>query len=258
MKEEKSNPYETYAAFPKRKSRNIEQTDNELFSLHCKKTKNDRKKIILKWEASESFKQCENCKVLERINSSYLSLSNSSNYPHSDFLDTLYCEPSKQIMRTAQTKKGMLHGELKYYYPSGQLLALLNFKEDYPNGDFMLFYPNGEIKRKNKYNMGNEIDSAFEYSKNKVLKTLTVWEDSVKFIKQTFWEDGKITQQMELCKGENLAVKMQYGRKQAVSKKIIENRYFNKQGEEISKKQFGKDYPSILPKYDPHKTRVKF
>jgi antitoxin component YwqK of YwqJK toxin-antitoxin module len=213
---------------------------------------------LQKWETDETFKQCNNHLLLGQINSSYYSNSNNSNYSHSKFIDTLYCEPGKQVMRSAQTQRGLLHGDLKYYYPSGQLLALLNFKEDYPDGDFMLFYPNGEIKRKNKYKMGNEIDSAFEYSKNKVLKTLTVWEDSVKFIKQTFWEDGKITQQMELCKGENLAVKMQYGRKQVVSKKIIENRYFNKQGEEISKKQFGKDYPSILPKYDPHKTRVKF
>jgi len=135
---------------------------------------------------------------------------------------------------------------------------LLNFNEDYPDGDFKFYYPNGNIKKRSKYKMAVAIDSTFEFTNNNLLKTLTVWEDSVKYIKNTYWEDGKTLQQTEQCAGENLAVKKQYGSMRVASKKIMENRYYNKQGEEISKKQFSKDYPKILPEYDPRKTRVKF
>ncbi len=258
MKEIKNHPFEKYAAFPKSKTEIVEQTENELLSSHYRKVKNRRMKMFIQGEIGESFKPCANYEVLKELNYNNYAFSNNSNYPHSTFLDTLFCEPGKQVLRTAQTKSGKLHGELKYFYTSGQILALLNFNEDYPDGDFKFYYTNGNIKKRSKYKMAVAIDSTFEFTNNNLLKTLTVWEDSVKYVKTSYWENGKTIQQIELCTGENLAVKKQYGSMRVAIKKIMENRYYNKQGEEITKKQFSKDYPKILRQPFPFQTRAQF
>ena len=258
MQEQKKNPFELFKAFPKMKKDISELKDEELYRDFYTKRKNDRKRIIYNWGISENFISCSNNKVFENINSKEYRMYCNFDYPHATSIDTLYCEPNKQIMRTAQTNKGKLNGELKYYYPSGQLLALLNFKEDYPDGAFIIYYADGNIKKSSKYKMGISVDTTFDFSNNNILKMFTVWEDSVKHVKKTYWEDGKTIQQLEKCTGEVTAVQKKYAGKYVVGNKIIENRFYNKNSEEISKKQFSKQYPGILEEYDPRKVRAKF
>ena len=76
--------------------------------------------------------------------------------------------------------------------------------------------------------------------------------------KKTYWEDGKTIQQLEKCTGKIEQVQKKYSGKYVETRNIIENRYYNKNGEEISKKQFSKQYPGILEEYDPRKVRAKF
>jgi antitoxin component YwqK of YwqJK toxin-antitoxin module len=127
------------------------------------------------------------------------------------------------------------------------LLAFLNLKEDYPDGNFMIYYANGTVKKRSKYKMGIEIDSTFEYTNSNLLKTLTIWEDSIKYVKRTYWEDEKTIQRIRKCDGVNLQIQRRKDEKFVRPVYNLTYFYYDKSGLEISEEKFRKLYPQILP-----------
>jgi antitoxin component YwqK of YwqJK toxin-antitoxin module len=222
-------------------SRNRSSTDSELIEMEKKR----------KEEFSVRFHS--NYILLKTENFNYDSISTlhyfspNSYQSNADLLDTLYYS-SKKLLRSASTKKGLLNGQLKYYYENGSIKAIANFRNDTLSGSYKVWYPNGQINIKSYF--GGENDTTIIYSENGAIKSIKYNMPALKYIEEKRFDDGIHTSIKKVSEGYNYHVFLQdqdedrYCRSIEIYKKY----YYNKQGEEISREKFEKLYPELVEK----------
>jgi antitoxin component YwqK of YwqJK toxin-antitoxin module len=196
---------------------------------------------------------------------SYESIGNKIDYfrfqvhplfPSTQLLDTIWYPNKNGFYRLGEHSKGQLNGELNYFYPDNKILAKAFFKEGLIDGNFVIFYPNGNVSEKEKYKLCNQIDTSYIYTLEGKLEEMKIWSDSGKYKQTTYWEDGKITQQIENCSGKQLQIGRRKDGKYVNATDIKSNYYYDKKGEEITEEKFRKLYPGVLQEL--HQTQVRF
>ncbi|HXS36370.1 MAG TPA: hypothetical protein VN721_06690 [Flavipsychrobacter sp.] len=89
-------------------------------------------------------------------------------------------------------ESGKLNGSAKYYDDEDRLGKITEYKLGTMDGNSISFYPNGDTFSIYKYRMGKPYDDAYEYHRNRRIKTFKWYDnDGVRVIKIDYNKQGK-------------------------------------------------------------------
>jgi antitoxin component YwqK of YwqJK toxin-antitoxin module len=231
-----------------------DSSDQEVLNKFHAKWRNERNRFIKQNDVLQCLRNYSGDSIGNQILKKNSNVIRHPQFPNALYLDTVWYQSEGDIFRVAKQSKGQLNGRLSYFYPGNKKLAEANFKGDLIDGYFFIYYNNGNIQFKEKYSLGEQIDTAFAYGLEGDLTYFKVFLDSGKYVRTFYWEDAKTIQRIEKCSRVYYKIDRSRMPRQVFRVPELSLNYFDKMGVEISEKKFRELYPDVLPQ----RTRLKF